>query len=161
MFLFVETRDSVELVIKLDGENTKIRKEVRKMRTLVSIIVLMLLNVANAGSAKLSWSHSGAQVGGGFTTLTEFRVYWYFEGNELDDVMFSFGMPNPYKVDPGTNPMKYWSWTLHNETDWHPGDRVCFKMTALDANGESAKTGPVCKTFTHDPNAPILIEIGP
>lgn len=124
-------------------------------------IILFSLN-SWAGSAKLTWCHDGSAVDGSKVPITGFKIYWRFHGQTTEQtIQFGNGlfMPDPWKIEP--NGMKWWSQTLTKDDVWLPGVRVCFRMTAFSFDEESAKTNEVCKVFSEDPNAPILINLNP
>lgn len=120
------------------------------------ILALLFTAQANAGVAKLSWTHDRRATDGSTVTLTGFKVYWGANGAPLTNVI-TLGppVPLPWRVVGGSFE---WAKTLDVAT-WVPGVTVCFQMTALAAELESDKTGQVCKSFPMDPNAPNLIDV--
>jgi hypothetical protein len=125
------------------------------MRKLILTLAL-LTQSANAGVAKLHWTHDYRGTDGEITQLTGFNVYWGVEGTPLTNrIQYGPPMPLPWKIE---GDMSHWSKTLENPA-WLPGLRVCFRMTAVASELESAPSNTICKTFPSNPNQPIVVNI--
>lgn len=121
-----------------------------------SILIMFLLYGCHsyAGTAKITWNHTLTDNLGNSIVLDGFKVYWGANGAPLTNVV-PLAMLQPWKSENG---MHTFSKTL-TLTQWVPGMAVCFQMTAFVPNMESPKSNQACKTFSTDPNAPIIIDI--
>jgi hypothetical protein len=120
------------------------------------ILVLLFSLNANAGTAKLSWTHDNKAEDGSIVVLTAFKVYWGVNGAP-NNAVIPLGPPAllPWKVVAG---MYHYAKTL-NDASWVPGATVCFQMTALAGALESDRSGQVCKLMPSDPNAPVIVDV--
>jgi hypothetical protein len=131
------------------------------MRYLFSLVTLFGAIVtpfqANAGEAKLTWTHDNRAVDGSTVTLTGFNFYWNVNGGAVTRIQYGPPAALPWKVVAG---MYYYSKTFMNDA-WVPGATVCFRATAVAGTLESDQSGQVCKVMPSDPTAPVIIEIDP
>lgn len=127
------------------------------MRYLILVAVILSSVVAEAGEAKLTWTHDNKAVDGSTVVLTGFKFYWRVNGGA--ESVISYGPPAPlaWKVVSG---MYYYSKTYVNDA-WTPGSNVCFQASAVAGTLESDRSGQVCKVMPSDPTAPVIIEIDP
>lgn len=121
----------------------------------IVLVVLMMSNVAMAGTCKLNWTHGYQATDGSTVVLTGFNFYWRVNGGPEQRIQYYPPMPLPYKVEGG---VYYWAKTFTNDA-WAPGTTVCFQATAVAGPEESDRSGQVCKTMPSDPTAPNIIDI--
>lgn len=126
------------------------------MNKIILPIILLLSVSANAGRAKLNFTHNNLGVDGSTITLTAFNVYWGIQGQPVNMVVpLGPPAPLPWKVDAG---VYYYSKTLDDAT-WTPGTTVCFQMTAFAKDLESGRSNQVCKKMPSDPSKPVIVNI--
>ena len=125
-------------------------------KLLLFLTAMTLTIVANAGTAKISWTSDYKATDGSLITLTGFKVYYAPSGQPKTNVVdLENPAPWPYKSVGG---LYYYAKTL-TDAAWMPGSVQCFEMTALGGGLESVHTGQVCKTFPLNPLQPVIIDI--
>jgi hypothetical protein len=126
------------------------------VKKLILIAIYLAAFNANAGTAKLLWTHDYKGVDGTTVTITGFKFYWNINGGPFSNVLpYGPPAPIPYKVVSG---MYYYAKTF-DVAAWVPGTTVCFKATALAGDLESDPSGPVCKVFSVKPDEPVIVDI--